>query len=162
MPQDSSSASLVIAGSFILAMALRIVPLPTDWFIYNPDWVLLFLIYWNIAIPERVGVGSAWFAGLLTDVLTGRMLGQHALAYSVVAYLCLRSYRQLRHYPISQQVVTVLLFLLLSQLLIVWTQNMRGSNQLGAAYWLPSVIGAILWPFILATLRHVRRHFKIS
>ena len=161
MPQNSPSALLVVAASLILAMALRILPLPDGLFVFNPDWVLLFLIYWNMAIPERVGVGSAWLVGLLTDTLTGRMLGQHALAYAVVAYCCIRLHRQLRLYPIPQQAMSTLLFLLLSQLLIFWTQNIRGSNAIGAAYWLPSLTGAFFWPMVFVTLRHVRRRFGI-
>jgi rod shape-determining protein MreD len=108
-----------------------------------------------------VGVGTAWFVGLLTDTLTGRMLGQHALAYAVVAYFCIRLHRQLRLYPLPQQAVSALIFLLVSQLLIFWTQNIKGSNAIGAAYWLPSLTGAIFWPAVYLTLRHVRRRFDI-
>jgi len=161
MPRSDSSAVLVIVSTLIMAMALRILPLPHGLFIYNPDWVLLFLIYWSMALPERVGVGSAWFVGLFTDTLTGRMLGQHALAYAVVGYFCVRLHRRLRLYPLPQQTLSALAFLLLSQLLIFWTQNIKGSNAIGATYWLPSLTGAILWPAVFLILRHVRRRFNI-
>jgi rod shape-determining protein MreD len=161
MSQNNPSNTLVVAVSLAVAMALRIVPLPHGLFVYNPDWVLLFLIYWSMALPERVGVGYAWFAGLLTDVLTGRMLGQHALAYAVVAYFCVRLHRRLRLYPLPQQMLSALAFLLLSQLLIFWTQNIRGSNTIGPTYWLPSLTGALFWPPVFLTLRHVRRYFNI-
>lgn len=161
MLQNNPSTALVVAVSLGVAMALRILPLPHGLFVYNPDWVLLFLIYWNMALPERVGVGYAWFVGLLTDVLTGRMLGQHALAYAVVAYFCVRLHRRLRLYPLSQQTLSALVFLLLSQLLISWTQNIRDSNAIGATYWLPSLTGALFWPMVFLMLRHVRRYFNM-
>jgi rod shape-determining protein MreD len=159
---NTSSAAWVVGGSILLAMILRILPLPQELFVLNPDWILLFLIYWNMALPERVGVGINWFAGLFTDVLTGRMLGQHALAYAVIGYLCLRLHRQLRLYPLYQQALSVLVFLLFSQVMIFWTQNIKAHIPATLAYWYPSMVGALLWPPIFVTLRHVRRHFNIS
>lgn len=158
--KPNGAGFLAIFISFGLAMILRILPLPDQFFVFNPDWVLLFLIYWNLAIPERIAEGSAWFIGLLTDVLTGRVLGQHAMAYAVIAYLCIKSHRRMRFYPVSQQALSVLLFLLLSQLLIFWTT--KGSNTYDAKYWLPSVTGALLWPLVFVALRQVRRHYQIN
>jgi rod shape-determining protein MreD len=151
----------VVLGSLVAAMILRILPLPHEWFLHSPDWILLTLIYWILALPDRVGVGTAWLAGLFADTLTGRMLGQHAVAYSVVAYLILRNYRRLRLYPLPQQSLWVLVFLLTSQLLILWTQNIKNSNALAWTYWLPSLGGAAVWPVILVVLRRVRRRYKI-
>ena len=65
MPPNKATLSLVVLASLLLAMVLRIIPLPKEWFVYNPDWVLLFLIYWAMAVPERVGLGYAWCVGLL-------------------------------------------------------------------------------------------------
>jgi len=161
MPQNKPIAALVVLASLLLAMILRIVPLPQDLFFYNPDWVLLFLIYWAMAIPERVGVGYAWCVGLFSDVLTGRMLGQHALAYAVVAYICVRSHRRLRLYPVYQQMFSILLLLLLDQLLIFWTQNTKAASAIGIGYWQPACVGALVWPAILPSLRQVRRRYHI-
>lgn len=161
MQRNRLRTTLVVTASLLLAMVLRILPLPHGWFLFNPDWVLLFLIYWNLALPDRVGVGFAWCTGILADLLTGRMLGQHALTYAVVAYISVREHRRLRLYPLYQQALMVLLLLMLSQLLIFWTQNIKDHNAVDASYWLPSLAGAILWPAIFVTLRHVRRRFKI-
>ena len=61
----------VILVTFIAALLLTIIPLP-DWARYlRPDWVGLVLIYWCLALPERVGVSTGWFMGLLVDLLTG-------------------------------------------------------------------------------------------
>jgi rod shape-determining protein MreD len=142
-------------------MVLRIVPWPQTWLPYNPDWVLLFLIYWTMAIPERVGVGYAWCIGMFSDVLTGRMLGQHALAYAVVAYICVKWHRRLRLSPVYQQMVSVLMLLLLDHLLIFWTQHIRATSAIGFVYWLPALIGALVWPAVFQCLRWLRRHYHI-
>ena len=162
MLQNRTATRLVVLASLLSAMILRIMPLPAELFIYNPDWMLLFLIYWAIAIPERVGVGYAWAMGLLSDVLTGRMLGQHALAYSVVIFACVKLHNRLRAYPLFQQTISVLLLLLISQILISWTQNIKSAIPFGFIYWLPSVVGALVWPAILPLLRLVRRAYNIA
>jgi rod shape-determining protein MreD len=161
MPRNKRIVAPVVAASLLLAMILRILPLPRELFLLNPDWVLLFLLYWNMAIPDRVGVGTAWFAGLITDALTGRMLGQHALAYAVVAYVCIRLHRRLRLYPLYQQALSILLFQFMSQLLVFWTQNIKAVNAIGAGYWTPSLVGALAWPAVFMALRRIRRHFDI-
>ncbi|NJD06633.1 MAG: rod shape-determining protein MreD, partial [Methylococcaceae bacterium] len=77
----SSLTLIIVCVSLAFAMVLRILPWPPQWLAANPDWVLLFVVYWNMAIPDRFGVVAAWTTGLFADALTGRMLGQHALAY---------------------------------------------------------------------------------
>jgi rod shape-determining protein MreD len=161
MPHTRLLTVAVVAASLVLALALRILPLPHSWATLNPDWAVLFLIYWTLAIPDRVGVGTAWLTGLFADVLTGRMLGQHALAYSVVAYLNLRGYRRLRLYPLPQQSLWILIFLLTSQLLVLWTQNVKEADTMTWDYWLPSFSGALAWSPVLVILRRLRRAYRI-
>lgn len=43
----------------------------------------------------RIGIGMGWLVGLLLDVARGALLGQYALALSVVAYLTLQAYRRI-------------------------------------------------------------------
>jgi len=51
---------------------------------------------------------------------------------------------------------------LLSQLLVFWTQNSKATSAIGLGYWLPSLVGAVVWPVILLALRHVRRRYRIA
>lgn len=162
MRSASPRTAAVIALTLLAAMALRILPLPNPWFQLNPDWIALFLIYWTLALPERVGVGTAWLTGLFADVLTGRLLGQHALAYAVIAYLALRWYRRLRLYPLFQQTLWILVFLLTGQLLVFWTQGSRDTDTEAWVYWLPALSGGLAWPLVLAGLRRIRRAYKID
>ena len=75
----------LILLTFAAAMLLTIIPLSDGFRALRPDWVALTLIFWCLALPDRVSVGSGFIAGLLLDVLTGTLLGQHALALSLVA-----------------------------------------------------------------------------
>jgi rod shape-determining protein MreD len=144
-----------------LAMALRIAPWLDVIMPYNPDWVLLVLIYWSLAAPERVGIFHAWLWGLLTDVLTGSLLGQYALAYTLVIYLCLKFHHRLRHFPLIQQGLFVFFCLLLAQLLLFFSKNTPTQTQLHGSFWLPVFSGAVLWPLLDTVLRRVRLSKRI-
>lgn len=145
-----------IIFTIIVAMCLKIAPLPSVFAIYNPDWVLLTLIYWSLAFPERVGVFHAWTFGLFTDVLTGRLFGQYALAYALVIYLCLLVHKRLRQFPLIQQALFVFFCLLLSQLLLFFIKNIHQTAQLNPTFWLSVFVGTLCWPLVYTVLRFVR------
>ncbi len=156
MRGSSSYGFYRIIFTLVLAMALRILPLPELAGLFNPDWVLLSLIYWSLAVPERVGIFHAWTFGLLTDVLTGKLLGQYALAYSLVIYLCLKLHKRLRQFPIIQQALFIFFCLLLSQLLLFFIKNAQHPAQLKGTFWLPVFTGTLCWPLVYTALRFVR------
>ena len=145
-----------------LAMGLRVAPLPGALAAFNPDWVLLTLIYWSLAVPERVGIFHAWTFGLLTDVLTGRLLGQYALAYSLVIFICLKLHKRLRQFPLIQQGLFIFFCLLLSQLLLFLIKNFQHPAQLHASFWLPVLTGTACWPLVYTVLRFVRLSRRIK
>ncbi len=142
--------------SIVLAMAARILPLPVNLADLNPDWVLLVLIYWSLATPEQTGVFSAWTAGLLVDVLTGRVLGLHALVYAVISYFVVRLHKRIRHYPLPQQSLFILFCLLLAYLLIYWIETLQGKTTISNHYWWPVITGALFWPIVSTLLRSIR------
>ncbi|WP_027159737.1 rod shape-determining protein MreD [Methylobacter luteus] len=142
--------------TIVLAMCLRIAPMHGVMAAINPDWVLLSLIYWALAVPERVGIFHAWTFGLLTDVLMGKLFGQYALAYSLVIYLCLKLHKRLRQFPLIQQGLFIFFCLLLSQLLLFWIKNLQHPSQLHPSFWLPVITGTLCWPLVYTTLRFIR------
>ena len=162
MKHANPYAPVLIIASIGLAMMLRIAAESPILAAINPDWVLMFILYWNMAAPSRVGIGFSWVTGLFMDVLTGRLLGQHALAYAVVAFLCIRLHRQFRNHTLLQQSLIILLLLLIDQMLIFWTQNLRQADTIDWLYWAAPFTGALLWPLVFVTLRHVRRSFNVA
>jgi rod shape-determining protein MreD len=152
----------VIAATIAIAMLLMILPMP-DWARpYRPQWVTLVLLYWAIALPHRVGVGSGFVTGIVLDVLTGTLLGQHALGLSVVTFVAIQLHQRIRVFPLWQQALGVLVLLLVEHLLALWVIGATRGAAPGLSYWLVPLIGALLWPWIFVTLRKVRRHFKIN
>lgn len=152
----------IITGSFVAALTLSIAPLP-GWTEYlRPAWVTMVLIYWCMALPTRVGVTLGWLAGLFEDVLLDALLGQHALALAIVAFLILKLHQRLRVFPLGQQALTVFLLVALSQLLMLWIRGITGHSPSVWLYMLPAITSALLWPLVFVALRGLRRHFQVS
>lgn len=153
---------LIIVATLAIAMLLTILPMP-DWARpFRPQWVSLVLLYWAIALPHRVGVGSGFVAGILLDVLTGTLLGQHALGLSIVTFIAIQLHQRIRVFPFWQQSLGILILLVVEHLLALWVVGATRGVAPGLGYWSVPLIGALLWPWIFVTLRKVRRHFKVS
>ena len=158
----NTHSRLIIAITFIAAFILTSLPGPGWAEPFRPDWVALVLIYWCMATPHRVGVGTGWTVGLILDVLYGSLLGQHALAKTVVAFLTLKLHLQVRVFPLWQQALVVLLLLGINQLLVLWIKGITGTTQGGFGYWTPMFIGMLIWPWLFIILRDIRRRAHVT
>jgi len=157
----SSSDLIPIIISFVVAMILMIMPLP-DWArAYRPEWVLLALIYWNIAIPKKVGVGVAWMLGLCVDVIQGALLGQHALGFAITAYIAIRFHQRVRIYPLHQQAMFVGMILLPYMSISLWILGMLGKDPKTWIYWAPVITSVVVWPWIHLVLRAMHRKSSV-
>lgn len=152
----------VLLVTFLVALLMMILPMPEWARPYRPQWVTLTLVYWCIALPHRIGVGTGFVLGIILDVLTGTLLGQHALGLSIVAFLALQSHARIRVFPFWQQALAVMVLLIVEHLLALWVMGSTDQPPPRLNYWLVPVIGAILWPWVFVTLRDVRRRFKIT
>ena len=148
--------------TFVVAYVLAVVPLPL-WLQWGrPEWLALTLIYWCIALPERVGVATGLLVGLGLDVLEGAALGQNAFALMVVALLALILYQRLRVSGLWQQAAVVFVLVCINQLICQWIQNLEGVSVVPLLFLLPALSSALLWPVVLHSLRGVRRYYRVS
>ena len=160
--KKSKKGNGIIAMSFIIAIMLTALPLP-DWAVnWRPDWVAIVLIYWCMAVPDRIGIFIAWFLGLLLDVQQGNILGQNALSMTLIAFLTINSYQRMRAYPLLQQAVLVCFYLLLYKLVMLLILVYLGLNKSDWTYWMPAITSMLLWPWLFIILRDVRRKHRIS
>jgi rod shape-determining protein MreD len=153
---------VTLISTFSVALVLTIMPFPVWAEPFRPDWVGLVLIYWCLAIPERISVGTGWLLGFLQDVLYGSLLGSNAIGKTLVAYLAVRLHLQLRMFPRWQQAVSVFGLLITNQLLVLWIRGAIGQAPETISYWTPSIVGALLWPWLFIILRDLRRRSGIS
>lgn len=155
------NAGWVIWLSFGLALLLGVLPMPEWSGPYRPLWALITLIYWCVALPNRVGIGTAWVIGLLIDALNDSLLGENALALAVVAWLCLRIGDRLRGAPLPKQLVAVALLVTAHQLVLLLVRMFTGNPPQGLYYWLPVLTSAMIWPWMLSLLRDLRHRFRV-
>lgn len=151
----------IIVLSIMIALMLSFIPLPewVQWF--RPEWVLLVFIYWVLALPRRMNIGTGWCLGILMDVVNGTVLGEHAIAMALIGYIVAKEHRQLRMMPILQQMLMILLLLLLYQLVIFTLQSVLSVRPTTMMYWLPSLTSFLFWPWLYLLLRNCRRHAKL-
>lgn len=162
MTVRNHSGGWVIVLSFIVAFLLMAMPLP-DWALHwRPIWVALVLIYWCMAVPERVGVGVGWVLGLLMDVMQGTLLGQHALGMALIAFLAVQTHQRVRVFPVWQQAMLVCLMLAVYLVLLHWIRGMMGLPSQGWNHWLPALTSMLLWPWLFVILRDLRRRAHVS
>lgn len=160
--RNGQSGWLFVLFSFSLALALTIVPLPSWGLIYRPEWVALILIYWCLALPQRIGIAVGWSLGLLLDVLTDSLLGQHALALAVVAFLTLKLHRRISTMHVWQQSLIVFFLIAVEQMLVLWVKGIAGHPPWSLSYFLPSLTSMLLWPGIFALLRALDRNYAAA
>jgi rod shape-determining protein MreD len=150
-----------IFTSLVIAILLAMLPVP-EWAIWlRPSWVLMVLIYWAITAPYRVSVGTAWITGIIVDLLTGTLLGEHALAYTVAISFASKMHIRLRLYPLLQQGISVFIFVLLYQFILYCIQGFIGELP-GPSYWLSSVTSMLLWPWLYILMRDYRKWLKLG
>jgi rod shape-determining protein MreD len=129
-----------------IALALLFNLLPWRNTIGVPDLTAAVLAFWCIHQPRRVGIGVAWTLGLLLDVGNNALIGQHALGYSVLAFLALAVHRRIHWFPLWQQALHLLLLLLATQALTLVIRMVAGASFPGWTYFAGSFICAALWP----------------
>ena len=156
------NAGWVLWVTFLLAIVLATLPMAHWAAPYRPAWVVLVLIYWCTGMPERIGVASGWTVGLILDVLGGGLLGQNALALTLLAYLSRRLYQQMRVYSVWQQSITVFLLVATYQVLMFWIKGITGQSPDSLAYWLPTFTSTLLWPLIYVVLQGLRHGFRVA
>lgn len=153
--------NVIIWGSIIIALVLQIVPLPIQADVYRPDWVLVVLAYWSMALPNRVNVGVAFITGVAMDILVGTTLGIHSLGLSVSIYILAANYQRLRNYSVWQQAIIIGLLSSLYHLLTFWVQHILTDIYFQVDYLWPVAASMVLWPWVFWLLRKTRRQFSI-
>lgn len=152
----------LITLTLLLTLILAIMPLPLMVKAYRPDWTLMVLIYWTLALPHKVNVGVAWICGFLLDVLLGTVLGIHAMSCAIVVYVAGSNYQMIRNFSVWQQSLIVGMLLALHHLLVYWLSHFLSETYFVPEYLYPVLPGVIVWPWLFMILRKFRRRFAIK
>jgi rod shape-determining protein MreD len=156
MSRVTASRRLPVIITLLVGLMLTMMPLPGSAENARPDWLALLVIFWAMQLPRTWSIGSAWMIGIILDVASGTVLGQHALALCVIAYITVRVHLLMRVFPLSQLTITIFALLALYQFLLFWVNGVAGINAPAVSYWAPVISGTLLWPFLFTFLSGLR------
>jgi rod shape-determining protein MreD len=143
---------LGLSLSLLLALVLAIVPLSPAINAARPHLLLLLVIYWSLSAPQLMGLAFAWVCGIALDVLKGTVLGQHALAFLLVAFVTHRFQLRMRLFPIYQQTLMVFALVAVYEGVVYVIDGFIDQAVTTGRHWLPVLTSALLWPLLVAAM----------
>jgi len=150
----------VIFVTLVVAIVLTLVSLQPALDALRPYWVALVLIYWCLETQGLITLGMAFSIGLLLDLLTGSLLGLHALSLVILVYLVTRFRARLRFFPTWQQALSVFALLLNDRIILLWIISLRGDPLPSLGFWLPPIVGTLLWLPVFLLLDRFRANMR--
>ena len=142
----------VVILSLLLALILSLVPLPDLLGAARPAVVLLVAIYWTQSLPGAFGLTAAMLMGLILDILSGSLLGQHAFAFVLVCYGVTKLRDSMRMFPGWQQGLVLLPLLAIYEFVLFWFDGISGRQADAMGRWLPVISTAFCWPLLCSVL----------
>jgi len=143
--------------TLLAALVANMAPASGVFMALRPDFLAVVLLYWCIQAPRYVGVGTAWFVGLVMDVADATLFGQHALAYAVLAFAADYFRRRVLRFPLWQQAVQVAVLLVATAGLVLVVRFIGGAPMPRWTYAAPPIVGALLWPLLSVLLQRPQR-----
>ncbi len=150
----------LIALTIMAAALLSLLPLPEVLSPFKPYWVALVVIYWSLETQDMISLGLAFLIGLVVDVLSGSLMGLHALSLVVMVFLVQRFRFRLRFFPPWQQALSILGLLVNDRIILIWITMLLGEPLPTWKYWLPTLVGMALWPWLFLGLDRIRTRVR--
>jgi rod shape-determining protein MreD len=155
MSPDSRTRLLLSA---LVALILTVLPLPPLLDVVRPAFLVLTVLYWSVNAPRTGGLAIGFFAGLALDVFQGPVLGEHALALSLVTYIAVREHQRIRSKPVIQQALIVFAALIVYEVVLFMIDGWTGHPVTSPLRWVHTVTGALIWPPAAAILGYGAGH----
>ena len=155
MMRDTRIRRMPMALSALVALALAILPLPAVLDAFRPDLLVLVVFYWCIESPRAGGLSLAFFAGLALDVIQGVVLGQHALALTLMGAWATHLRLRIRVFSMLSQCLVIFMLLTGYQFIVFWVDGATGNPVTTFSRWFAPIIGALLWPVLISVMGKV-------
>ena len=152
----------LMAASLFIALLLMLVPMPELLQPARPHWVALAIIYWNLEGGRMRLLGQCFALGLLLDLVSGTLLGQHALALVILCYLLERFRSRIRFFPPWQQATVVLALLINDRVIHLWIVGLAGEGWPHWSWWLGPLFSVALWPWLFLLTDAARRYQRLK
>jgi rod shape-determining protein MreD len=136
----------------LIALILTVLPLPTYLALVRPMFLVLTVLYWSIASPRTGGIALGFFSGLMLDVFQSPVLGEHALALSVITYVAVREHQKIRSKPAFQQSLIVFAVLVAYETILFMIDGWTHHPVTSPLRWIHTATGAFFWAPVAAVL----------
>jgi len=147
--------------TMLVGLIFQLYPWSSSGTIIRPDFLLVVVLYWLLQAPYQCNIGWVWFAGLLVDLSTGSLLGQHALTFAITAFLGLTYQRRLVLFSRWQLYLYVTLLFAIQRLLILLLKLFAASEWPDWTYALPIISDLILWQCMVVWFGPLTRPKKL-
>jgi rod shape-determining protein MreD len=151
MMMDRENILLPVSPAFIafsLLAAFFMNLFPWGGWGWVPDFVAMTLVFWSIYQPRKVGIGIAFLMGLVMDVHSASLLGENALAYTLLSYFAITIHRRVLWFRPTVQAFHVLPLLLVMQVVQVLVQLAVSGKTPGWTYFVQSLVATAVWPIV--------------
>lgn len=162
MQGEKSGPWVIMVVSFLVALVVAVYPLSGDFGYLRPELVCMLVIYWIMHSPQHLGLLFAWVVGLIQDVVETGVWGAHAMALTLLAYICLMSYQRIRNYSVWHQSLWVFVLVGTHQVVVNWVQGMAGYRTPVHLLLLPTAMSALLWPVMIFLFLRLRLRYRTS
>lgn len=147
--------------TLLIALVFQLYPWSSSGIIIRPDFLLVIAVYWLLQAPYHCNIGWTWFIGLLVDLSTGSLLGQHALTFALTAFIGLSYQRRLVLFTRWQLFLYVLMLFSVERLLILLLKLFAGSELPDWTYLLPIISDILLWQLMITAFGELTRPKKL-
>jgi len=150
---NADSRGRMLLTAFV-ALTLTVLPLPPWLDVLRPAFLVLTVLYWSVNAPRTGGIAFGFLAGLMLDVFQGPVLGEHALALSLISYIAVREHQRIRSKPALQQALIVFVALVFYEVVLFMIDGWTGHPVTSPLRWVHTLTGALIWPPAAAILAY--------
>lgn len=153
-----------LAISIVSVLILSIVPIPNTIAEFRPTWVLLLMFYLQFIRTEYFSVVLVFLIGLCLDVLLSTVLGEHAFALLLTAWIASDKARRFKFFQIGHQLILILFFSIVYQLLIFGMEIILGYDYLFKTSLSIALVNVMIWPlfYVLMNKWFKSQHLAIK
>jgi len=152
--RNELALGLMVVFSLLLTLLLELIPLPLSLDInpWRAPWLLVMVMFWVVYLPNAIGIGAAWIAGLFLDATSAAPLGTHALIFTLASALTLAARRLLLTFSVIHQALWMAALSMMQYgilLLILPSTGLSGMFQSALSaglFWL--ALHFVLYPWV--------------
>ena len=144
-----------IMTTMLIAVFLTVIPVPDSVQHYWPDWITLIVFYWVLVLPAHLGVMFGWINGLIEDIVTFSLLGEHALGKALVGTVAAIGYRKFQLFNFVEKTFLILVLQSINIAISAWTNQLAFGIPVELVFWKSALTTALMWLPVAFLLNHL-------